>query len=501
MEEITFAKKTLLSNEKGGRSSSSSFSSLSSSSDLKEFCGVFGIYGHPEASKMTYLGLYALQHRGQESAGIISSDGMRLHHLVKMGLVADAFTQDSFKQLPGPMAIGHCRYSTTGSSTLENAQPICVTYARGGMAVAHNGNLVNALPLRIELERQGSIFSSTSDSEVVVHLIARSRQTDFTQSVIEALTQVKGAFSLVAMNESVMIAARDSYGFRPLSLGKLKSPGSHGEAWCVASETCAFDIIEAEYVRTLEPGEVVVITPNGLQSFFPFPKTRLASCVFEFIYFSRPDSLIFGKSCYDLRKQFGKELAKEHPVEADVVIPVPDSSTVAAIGYAEASGIPFDMGFIRNHYVGRTFIEPNQSIRDFGAKVKFNPIVSPLRGKRVVVVDDSIVRGTTSRKLVTMLKKAEPKEIHWRISSPPLVGPCYYGIDIPTKDELIASNKTPEEIRQYLGVQSLAYLSLERLHACLGQDAPHHCTACFSGDYPIPIEDPRVKLKFERTPH
>ena len=465
--------------------------------DLKEACGVFGVYGHPEASKLTYLGLYALQHRGQESAGIITSDGKRLHSVVKMGLVADAFNKDSLNSLPGSIGIGHCRYSTTGSSNLENAQPICVAYSRGGMAVAHNGNLVNALPLRIELERQGSIFSSTADSEVVVHLIARSKQETFEQAVIESLTQIKGAFSLVAMNENTLIAARDSFGFRPLSLGKIKSD-TFKEAWCVASETCAFDIIEAEYVRTIEPGEVVVITPEGVTSSFPLKKTRLASCVFEFIYFSRPDSLIFGKSCYDYRKLFGRELAKEHPVEADVVIAVPDSSTCAAIGYAEESHIPLDMGFIRNHYVGRTFIEPSQSIRDFGAKVKFNTISSSIKGKRVIVVDDSIVRGTTSRKLVTMLKKVQPKEIHWRISSPPLTGPCYYGIDIPTKDELIASNKTVEEIRDYLGVDSLSYLSMDRLNACLGQDAPNFCSACFSGDYPIPIEDPMIKLKFEQ---
>lgn len=459
---------------------------------MKESCGVFGIYGHPEASKITYLGLYALQHRGQESAGIVSSDGKHLHSFVKMGLVADVFTKESFRQLPGSIAIGHCRYSTTGTSTIENAQPVCASYSKGAIAVAHNGNLVNALKLRRELEERGSIFSSTTDSEVIVHLIARSRAKTFVDKVADSLKQLQGAFSLIIMNEDTLIAVKDSYGFRPLSLGKL------GASWCVASESCAFDIIEAKYIRAVKPGEMIVITKNSIKSLFPFPKTKHTACIFEFIYFSRPDSFIFGRNCEETRKKFGRALAKEKPVKADVVICVPDSSTCAAIGYSHASGIPFDMGFIRNHYIGRTFIEPSQAIRDFGAKIKYNPVSGLIKGKRVIVVDDSIVRGTTSRKLVKMLRKAGAREVHWRVGSPPIISPCHYGIDTPTKKELIASSQSIEKIRKFIGADSLAYLSLKRMKECVKEDAGEYCMACFSGEYPVTIFDPHSKMKLEK---
>lgn len=458
---------------------------------MKEECGVFGIYGVEEASKYTYLGLYALQHRGQESAGIVSSDGKKLYPYMKMGLVADAFDNETLKKLSGKLAIGHCRYSTTGSSNIKNAQPVSVSYSRGSISLAHNGNLTNAEIIRSELEAYGSIFSSTTDSEVIIHLISRSDKKDFIDTIVDALSKVKGAYSLLIMNEKTLIGVCDPQGFRPLSIGKFKN------GFVLASETCAFDIIEAEYLRTVEPGELILIDKDGLKSLKLFSKTKHAHCIFEFIYFARPDSYIFGRSCHDVRKQLGRELAKEHPVEADLVIPVPDSSICAALGYSQESGIPFEMGLIRNHYVGRTFIEPSQSIRDFGAKVKYNPVKKALEGKRIIVVDDSIVRGTTSRKLVKMLKKSNPKEIHWRISSSPITHPCFFGIDTPRKEELIGSKKTVEEIRKYLEVNTLGYLSIKGMINSVKDDRDKYCLACFNGEYPIDVSGNHGKFEIE----
>ena len=454
--------------------------------ELGEKCGLFGVHQHPEAAKLTYLGLYALQHRGQESSGIVSSDGHTLSAEVGMGLVADVFNERRLARLPGAMAIGHNRYSTTGSSLLRNAQPIVISYAGGSLALAHNGNLVNAVEIRKELEQQGAIFRSTTDTEVIVHLIARSSETRLADQVVDALRRVRGAYSLLLMTEREMIGVRDPFGFRPLVLGRL----GHS-TYILASETCALDLIDAEYVREVAPGEMVVIDEQGVEFFRPFPQTRQAFCIFEFIYFARPDSIVFEKNVYPIRKALGKQLAREAYVDADVVIPVPDSGVPAALGYAEEAGIPFEMGLIRNHYVGRTFIEPQQSIRHFGAKVKLNPVKHFLRGKRVVVVDDSIVRGTTGQKIVTMLKNAGAKEVHVRISSPPSISPCFYGIDTPSKRELIAANQSIEDIRIFLGADSLAYLSLKGLLQTVAPDSHRFCTACFTGDYPErpPSED------------
>jgi amidophosphoribosyltransferase len=447
--------------------------------DLGEKCGIFGVYQHPEAAKLTYLGLYALQHRGQESSGIVSSDGKTLHAEVGMGLVADVFNERRLSRLPGAMAIGHNRYSTTGSSLLRNAQPLVISYAGGSLALAHNGNLVNAGEIRKELEQQGAIFRSTTDTEVIVHLIARSSETSLADRVVDALHRVRGAYSLLLMTETEMIGVRDSFGFRPLVLGRLGE-----ETYILASETCALDLIDAEYVREIAPGEMVVIREGGIEFFHPFPETRHAFCIFEFIYFARPDSIVFEKNVYPIRKALGKQLAREAYVEAEVVIPVPDSGVPAALGYAEEAGIPFEMGLIRNHYVGRTFIEPQRAIRHFGVKVKLNPVKHFLQGKRVVVVDDSIVRGTTGQKIVTMLRNAGAKEVHVRISSPPSISPCFYGIDTPSKRELIAANQSVEEIRSFLGADSLAYLSLQGLLQTVAPDDHQFCTACFTGDYP-----------------
>jgi amidophosphoribosyltransferase len=447
--------------------------------DLGEKCGIFGVYRHPEAAKLTYLGLYALQHRGQESSGIVSSDGTTLHAEIGMGLVADVFGERRLAKLPGPMAIGHNRYSTTGSTLLRNAQPLVISYAGGSLAVAHNGNLVNAPEIRRDLEHDGAIFRSTTDTEVIVHLIARSPEARLADQVVDALRRVRGAYSLLLMTEKEMIGVRDSFGFRPLVLGRIGD-----KTFILSSETCALDLIEAEYVRDIEPGEMVVIRDGGVEFFRPFPHTRQAFCIFEFIYFARPDSIIFEKNVYPIRKALGKQLAREAYVEADVVIPVPDSGVPAALGFAEEAGIPFEMGLIRNHYVGRTFIEPQQAIRHFGAKVKLNPVKHFLHGKRVVVVDDSIVRGTTGQKIITMLKNAGAKEVHVRISSPPSISPCFYGIDTPSKRELIAANHSVEEIRAFLGADSLAYLSLNGLLQTVSPDGHRFCTACFTGDYP-----------------
>ena len=445
-----------------------------------EECGVFGIFGHPDAANLTYLGLYALQHRGQESAGIVSSDGKRLYGEKAMGLVADIFTEERIKRLPGHMAIGHNRYSTTGDSVAINIQPILVNFALGGLAVAHNGNLVNAGILKDELEAYGSIFQSTMDSEVIIHLIAQSRMPTLHERIVDALSHVQGSYSLLIITEEELIAVRDPNGFRPLSLAELDN------GYVVASETCAFDLIEATHIRDIAPGEMVVINSQGIRSSFPFKPAEPSHCIFEFIYFARPDSMVFGQNVYTIRKNFGRQLARESGIEADVVIPVPDSGVPAALGYSEESGIPFDTGLIRNHYVGRTFIEPRQNIRHFGVKIKLNPVRDALKGKRVVVVDDSIVRGTTSKKIIKMIRNAGAAEIHMRISSPPTSYPCFYGIDTPTRQELIASTHSIEEIRKYITADSIGYISMDGIQKVV----PHrmnYCAACFDGEYPVPF--------------
>jgi len=448
--------------------------------DIHEECGVFGVYGHPEAANLTYLGLYALQHRGQEGAGICSADGKTLYIEKSMGLVADIFSEKKLKKLPGHLAIGHNRYSTTGSSSLKNVQPLVANHSRGSIAVAHNGNLINADQIRARLEAEGALFHSSSDSEVILHLIARSKRTDSHERIIEALKDVRGAFSLLFAGEDEIIAVRDPYGIRPLALGELDG------AYVISSETCAFDLINAKYIRDVEPGEMIIINKNGLHSIAALKSTRLAHCVFEFIYFSRPDSYIFNHTCVNtIRNAFGRQLAKDSPVDADMVIPVPDSGVPAAIGYAAESGIPFDFGLIRNHYVGRTFIEPRQSIRHFGVKIKLNPIRDLLGGKRVVVVDDSIVRGTTSKKIIKMIREVGgAKEVHLRISSPPTIGPCFYGIDTPTRQELIASSHMVEEIRKYITADSLAYMNVEGVKSIV-PNPQNYCMACFDNNYPI----------------
>ncbi len=453
-------------------------------------CGVVGIFGHPEASKLAYLGLHALQHRGQESAGIVSSDGQQLHWVREMGHVGEIFTEDRLRQLPGPSAIGHVRYSTTGDSVLKNAQPLAVNYSHGSIAVAHNGNLVDAAEVRARLEDEGSIFQSTNDSEIILHLLARSREGDLPARIADALRSVHGAYSLAFLSESSMIAVRDPLGIRPLSLGRHKKNG-----WVVASETCAFELIEAEFIRDIEPGEMLVIDRDGARSFRPFMPEEPRRCVFEWIYFARPDSTIAGQSVYSARENMGRRLAVEHPVEADIVIPVPDSGTAAAIGYARESGIPFDQGLIRSHYIGRTFIEPSESIRHFGVKLKLSPVRDVLAGKRVVVVDDSIVRGTTSGKIIGMIRSAGAKEVHLRISSPPTIGPCHYGIDTPDRNKLIASSHSVDEVRRFVGADTLGYLSIEGLHAAVSKVLTKHehrglCDACFSNKYPIPLPAP-----------
>jgi amidophosphoribosyltransferase len=446
-------------------------------------CGIFGICDHPEASKMAYLGLYALQHRGQESAGIASADGSDIYPYIQMGLVADVFNIDTLSKLKGSMAIGHVRYSTAGVSQLKNAQPLIINYAKGQIALAHNGNIVNACEWRRKLEKQGSIFQTTSDSEVILHLIAKANGRPLEDAVRYALAKLRGAYSLLIMTPDKMMAIRDPWGVRPLCLGKL------GTSWIAASETCALDLINAKYVRDVNPGEMVVITKSGIKSVQLFkPKSSPSLCIFEYIYFSRPDSMVFGASVHSVRRQLGRHLAQESMPQikqADIVISVPDSANSAAIGFSQASGLPYESGLIRNHYIGRTFIEPSQHIRDFGAKIKYNPVKDLLSGKRVVVVDDSIVRGTTSRKLVKMIRDAGAKEIHMVISAPPITDPCFYGIDTPTKEELIASTHSIEEIREYLGVNTLHYLSIEGLLASAQAASSKFCTACFTGTYKI----------------
>ncbi len=447
--------------------------------DIHEECGIFGVYGHPEAANLTYLGLYALQHRGQEGSGICSADGRHLFLEKSRGLVADVFYEKRLKRLPGHIAIGHNRYSTAGSSVLRNVQPIVANFALGALAIAHNGNLVNAIELRASLENEGAIFQSSSDSEVIVHLIAHAKGDDFDERVLHALKQIHGSFSLLILREKELIAVRDPYGVRPLSLGVKDG------AYIIASETCAFDLIGATYIRDIEPGEVFIMGEHGLRS-LRLNNTRKAFCVFEFIYFSRPDSNIFGAvNVNEMRKEFGRQLARESFTEADLVIPVPDSGVPAAIGFSEESNIPFDFGLIRNHYVGRTFIEPQNHIRHFGVKIKLNPVRQLLEGKKVIVIDDSIVRGTTSKKIVKMLREGGgAKEVHLKISSPPTIAPCFYGIDTPTRQELIASSHLIEEIKKYVTADSLTYLSLEGLRRIIPE--PHnYCTACFDNHYPI----------------
>lgn len=449
-------------------------------------CGVFGIYGHDEAANLAYLGLHALQHRGQESGGIVTSDGQRLRSFRGMGLVADTFTEPVLEQLPGSMAIGHVRYSTAGSSHLKNAQPLQVSFGGGQLAVAHNGNFVDADATRKSLEDDGAIFQSDSDTENIIHHIARSKAPTLEARVIEALQRTAGAFSLLFLSDRQLIGVRDPIGFRPLVLGRLK------EAYVLTSETTALDLIEAEFIREIEPGELVVIDEHGVRSSFPFARKGPGRCVFELVYFARPDSRVFGESVFQVRKKLGAQLAREKPAEADVVIAVPDSGVAAAIGYAEQARIPFDVGLIRSHYVGRTFIEPQQSIRHFGVKLKLAPVRSTLEGKRVVAVDDSIVRGTTSRKIVKMLKDAGAKEVHLRISSPPTSWPCYYGIDTPSRQELIAASHSVDEIARYVTADSLGYLSESGLVTAAGDPSgASFCTACFSGKYPTPLAPTR----------
>ncbi len=447
-----------------------------------EECGVVAVYGHPEAANLAYLGLYALQHRGQESAGITSTDNGQMYREVGMGLVADIFSTKRIKRLPGHMSLAHNRYSTTGDSKIMNAQPCLINYAMGSLALAHNGNLVNADQIREGLVEEGAIFQSTNDSEVIVHLIAHSQSESFVERVVEALLAVSGAYSLALMTENEIVAARDPFGFRPLCLGKLDG------AYIVASESCVMDLIEAEFIREIEPGEVLLINESGLNSFFPFRRKAVRRCIFEHIYFARPDSFLFGEHVYTVRKRMGVALAKQAPVEADLVVPVPDSGNISALGYSEESGIPYEMGLIRNHYVGRTFIEPKSQIRHFGVKVKLNAVKQIIKGKRVIIIDDSIVRGTTSRKIVKMVRDAGAKEVHVRISSPPTLFPCYYGIDTPDREELIASKHTLEETCRFVTADSLEYLNIENMMETMADDKSTYCAACFDGDYVVAVD-------------
>jgi amidophosphoribosyltransferase len=449
------------------------------SDKLKEACGVFGIFGHPDAANLTYLGLYALQHRGQESAGIATANGERVELGRAMGHVYDAFDEAALAGLVGHVSIGHVRYSTAGESGIGNAQPILIDCAHGQIALCHNGNLVNASELRRDLVGAGSIFQTSSDTEVILHLYARSKAPSAEEAIVESIAQVRGAYSLLMLTKDQLIAARDPHGFRPLVLGRL------GDAIIACSETCALDLIGATYVRDVEPGELVVVSGQGVRSLKPFPPARLSHCIFEHVYFARPDSYVFGRSVNESRTNLGRRLAREAPVDADVVVPVPDSGVCGALGYAEVSGIPMSMGLIRNHYVGRTFIEPRQTIRHFGVKVKLNPVRSILDGKRVVLVDDSIVRGTTSRKIVKMMRAAGAREVHMRISCPPTISPCYYGVDTPRRSELIAATHSLEEIRRYLDADSLAYLSMDGLLEAVGTDRGSYCTSCYTGHYPV----------------
>lgn len=449
-------------------------------------CGIFGIFGHTEASTLTQLGLFALQHRGQEACGIVSTDGETMHQVRDIGLIADVLNAEALAKLPGTAAIGHTRYSTAGKNTLDEVQPFCVTCQHGKIAICHNGNLPFAEARRTELERDGAIFSSTSDTETILHGIARTHANDVVEAITKVLADVEGAYSLLFLTTRSLIAVRDPYGLRPLVLGKYK------DAWCVASETCAFDLIDAEYVREIEPGEMVIIDAEGVHSSMPFAKKHPAVCTFEHVYFSRPDSTIFGKSVNESRHKMGKRLAVEHPAAADLVVPVPDSGVAAAIGYSSQSGIPFRQAIIRNHYVGRTFIEPSQHIRSFGVRLKLNPIKDLIKGRRVVLVDDSIVRGTTSKKIVQMVREAGASEVHIRISCPPTTHSCYYGVDTPDREQLIAAQMSVEEIREHIGADSLGYLSLEGMLEAIGLEPGTTCQACWSGTYPTLIANSKA---------
>ena len=452
-----------------------------------EECGVVAIYGHPEAAKLAYLGLYALQHRGQESAGIATSDGSGAIHLHKsMGHVADIFTQPVLATLPGEMAIGHTRYSTSGDTVLLNAQPFSVACNKGRLAIAHNGNITNTAELRAILSRHGAVFQASSDTELVLHLVAHSSERTLAGALRDALLQLEGAFSLVFLARDRVIVARDPHGFRPLAVGQMEVSGGR-KCYVFASETCAFDLIGAVYLHDVEPGEMIVVGPEGIVRERWAPEQARAQCVFEHVYFARPDSIVFGRAVAESRENLGRLLAREAPADADLVVPVPDSGVAAAIGYSAESGLPFRQALIRNHYVGRTFIEPSQAIRDFGVKLKLNPVRHLLEGQRVVLVDDSIVRGTTSRKIVRMVRQAGARDVHLRISCPPTISPCFYGVDTPDKSELIASNQTVEEIRRFVEADSLAYLSLGSLREAVADDRAEYCYACYTGDYPTDL--------------
>ena len=465
----------------------------------REECAVMGIWNHEEAARLAYLGLYAMQHRGQESAGIVGlHQGQHLIHK-GLGLVGEVFSEQDLQKLSkAEVAIGHVRYSTTGQNLLANAQPLAVNLLHGPVAIAHNGNIVNTKSLRQKLQENGAIFSGSSDTEVILHLISNTTTSDIVQALKQSLAKVEGAYSLVVLSHDKMVAVRDPYGFRPLVLG-TKANEKGQTSYVVASETCAFDLIGAKYIREIEPGEIFWIDSDGVHSeIFSRPK-RLARCVFEHVYFARPDSVVFGKSVYESRKQFGRWLAREFPVDADIVVPVPDSGVPAALGYSSESKIPFELGIIRNHYVGRTFIQPHQSIRNFGVKIKLNPQTAVLQGKRVIVVDDSLVRGTTSQKIIRLIRQAGAREVHMRIASPPTIGPCYYGVDTPQKSHLIAANQSLEEIRQFIEADSLSYLSLEGMFAALDKGASSSfCAACFDGQYPTPLEDAQLETTSKR---
>ncbi len=460
----------------------------------KHYCGIFGVYGHPDAAVLTYYGLYALQHRGQESAGIVSSvgDGQVFNRHTGMGLVSQIFNDSVLKGLKGDRAIGHVRYSTTGSSAAKNAQPLMVDCSRGQVAIAHNGNLVNANILRDELEAYGSIFQTTVDSEIILHLMAQPKHGDHENNLLHALGRIRGAYSLVIMGENEIIGVRDPHGFRPLSIGKLDG------AWILSSETCAFDLIHAEFVRDVEPGEIVIINKDGLRSVKMDTPSRSALCIFEYVYFARPDSLLEDRTVAHVRMELGRQLARENPVKADVVVPVPDSGNYGALGYSEEAKIPVEFAFVRNHYIGRTFLQPTQLIRDFNVRVKLNLIAKAVKGKRVIVVDDSIVRGTTARTRVINMREAGAKEVHIRVTCPPHKFPCHYGIDFPTSTELIANTHSMQEIKNYLGADSIGYLSLDGLVKSTGHPFSKFCTACYTGDYPVPFRDDLDKFIMEK---
>ena len=460
---------------------------------VKHSCGLFGVYGHRDAARLTYLGLYSLQHRGEEAAGIVTYDGKTMHTHKGMGLVSEVFNEATLHSLPGRVAVGHTRYSTTGSSTLKNSQPLVVTYAKGSIAVAHNGNLVNAFELRQQLEANGSIFQTTVDSEIILHLLARATNKNLEDDLVECLRLLKGAFTLLFLTEHELIGCRDPNGFRPLCIGRLN------KTYVLASETCALDLIGARFVREVLPGEVVLISSSGMRSLFPFKEetTTPSHCLFEHVYFARPDSTIFGESVQAVRVKLGRQLAREYPVDADLVMPIPDSGNFAALGYSLESKIPYTIGMTRNHYVGRTFIQPSQEIRDLKVRVKFNPIKELIKGKRLVIVDDSIIRGTTTKARVKSLREAGAKQIHLRVSCPPTKHSCFYGIDFPNRKQLIANNLPVEEIRKFIGVDTLGYLSLEGMLKAVGRPA-NYCTACWSGTYPIPFGDEGDKFALEK---